>query len=108
EDRQYDYGFLRECAKPKLFVSGSRDQFGPKAQLTQVLQAAAEPKKLVWIDAADHFFEGRLREMREAIETWISEQLLRSRSENLPSPALEPPLRWQYGIYCIAHMAGGL
>ncbi len=80
ENRQYDYGFLRECAKPKLFVSGSRDQFGPKARLTEVVQAAAEPKKLVWIDAADHFFEGRLREMREAIETWISEQLLRSRS----------------------------
>ena len=32
-----------------------------------------EPKKLVIIDGADHFFEGRLREMREAIEAWVKE-----------------------------------
>jgi alpha/beta superfamily hydrolase len=34
-----------------------------------------EPKKLVIIEAADHFFEGRLREMREAIEHWVGETL---------------------------------
>jgi len=33
----------------------------------------AEPKKLVRIPAGDHFFEGRLREMREAIEIWVRE-----------------------------------
>jgi uncharacterized protein len=27
DDRSYDYDFLKTCAKPKLFVSGSRDQF---------------------------------------------------------------------------------
>jgi alpha/beta superfamily hydrolase len=27
------------------------------------------------IDGADHFFEGRLRELRETIETWVKEQL---------------------------------
>jgi len=25
------------------------------------------------IESADHFFEGRLREMRDAIETWVRE-----------------------------------
>jgi alpha/beta superfamily hydrolase len=35
-----------------------------------------EPKKLVLIEAADHFFEGRLRELRESIEQWVREQLL--------------------------------
>jgi alpha/beta superfamily hydrolase len=29
-----------------------------------------EPKKLVVIEGADHFFEGRLRELRETIEGW--------------------------------------
>jgi alpha/beta superfamily hydrolase len=29
----------------------------------------------VIIDSADHFFEGRLREMREAIETWLKATL---------------------------------
>jgi uncharacterized protein len=64
----YDFEFLRDCAKPKLFVSGSRDQFGPPGKLEALVNTFAEPKKLVRIEAGDHFFEGRLREMREAIE----------------------------------------
>jgi uncharacterized protein len=73
EDRVYDFGFLRECVKPKLFVSGSRDQFGPAGKLEALVSTFADPKKLVRIEAGDHFFEGRLREMREAIETWLRE-----------------------------------
>jgi uncharacterized protein len=73
DDRVYDFGFLQSCAKPKLFVSGDRDQFGPRAKLEAVVQALPEPKKLVIIEGADHFFEGRLRELREVIEAWIKE-----------------------------------
>jgi alpha/beta superfamily hydrolase len=29
EGRDYDYDFLHECPQPKLFVSGTRDQYGP-------------------------------------------------------------------------------
>ncbi len=71
--RNYTYEFLGYCAKPKLFVSGTRDQFGPKAQLESLVASASEPKKLVLIDGADHFFEGRLHELREAIEAWVKE-----------------------------------
>src|SRR5581483_2496765 len=71
DDRTYDFSFLQTCSKPKLFVSGSRDQFGPRQQLQRVVDSSADPKQLVIIEAADHFFEGRLREMREAIEAWI-------------------------------------
>jgi alpha/beta superfamily hydrolase len=70
-ERNYELDFLRSCQKPKLFVSGSRDQFGPRAELEELVKALPEPKKLVIIESADHFFEGRLREMREAIETWL-------------------------------------
>lgn len=73
EDRNYDFEFLRECTKPKLFVSGSRDEFGPPGKLEALVNTFAEPKKLVRIPAGDHFFEGRLREMREAIEIWVRE-----------------------------------
>ncbi len=73
EDRVYDFDFLRECAKPKLFVSGSRDQFGPIGKLEALVATFAEPKKLVRIAAGDHFFEGRLRELRDAIEAWVKE-----------------------------------
>jgi hypothetical protein len=75
DDRAYDFQFLESCAKPKLFVSGTRDQFGPLGKLEAVVSTFAEPKRLVRIEAADHFFEGRLKEMRAAVEQWLSEVL---------------------------------
>lgn len=75
DDRSYNYDFLQTCTKPKLFVSGSRDQFATKARLEALVSSLPEPKKLIIIDAADHFFEGRLREMREAVENWAREVL---------------------------------
>ena len=75
EDRSYNYDFLQTCTKPKLFVSGSRDQFASKAKLEALVAPLPEPKKLVIIEAADHFFEGRLREMREAVEAWARQIL---------------------------------
>jgi alpha/beta superfamily hydrolase len=75
DDRSYDYDFLTTSTKPKLFVSGSRDQFASRAKLEALVQTMPEPKKLVIIEAADHFFEGRLREMREAVEGWAKETL---------------------------------
>lgn len=73
DERSYSLEFLQTCAKPKLFVSGSRDQFGPRPQLEEMAALASPPKKLVIIDSADHFFEGRLRELRETIEAWIKD-----------------------------------
>ena len=75
DERSYDLEFLRSCHKPKLFVSGSRDQFGPRAKLEALVHSLHDPKKLVIIESADHFFEGRLREMREAIESWVRETI---------------------------------
>ena len=75
DDRTYDLDFLHSCAKPKLFVSGSRDQYGPRTKLEALVSSLPEPKKLVIVDSADHFFEGRLREMREAIEAWIRDTI---------------------------------
>ena len=71
--RTYTFDFLHDCAKPKLFVSGARDQFGPRTKVEALVTSLPEPKKLVVIEGADHFFEGRLRELREAIETWVKE-----------------------------------
>jgi alpha/beta superfamily hydrolase len=73
EPRAYSFEFLANCTKPKLFVSGARDRFGPKAQLEALVASLPEPKKLVTIEGGDHFFEGRLRELREVIETWLKQ-----------------------------------
>jgi alpha/beta superfamily hydrolase len=71
EPRVYTFDFLRDCTKPKLFVSGARDQFGPRAKLEALVASVPEPKKLVVIEGGDHFFEGRLKELRDAVEGWV-------------------------------------
>ena len=73
DGRGYDFSFLTTCAKPKLLVSGDRDQFGTPAQLKTLISSISDPKELVLIAGADHFFEGRLRELRDAIEQWVGE-----------------------------------
>jgi uncharacterized protein len=80
EDRSYDLGCLQTCSKPKLLVSGDRDQFGSPAQLEKLAESLPEPRKLVLIEGADHFFEGHLEEMRETIDGWIQEVVLRAAS----------------------------
>jgi hypothetical protein len=73
DPRVYTFEFLHDCAKPKLFVSGGRDQFGPRAKLEALVASVPEPKKLVIIQGADHFFEGHLHELRDAVGSWINE-----------------------------------
>ena len=75
DPRVYTFEFLQDCVKPKLLVSGARDQFGPRGKLESLAASLPEPKKLVIIEGADHFFEGRLRELREAIEAWVKEAI---------------------------------
>lgn len=74
EGRLYSYRFLADCHKPKLFLSGDHDQFGPHEALEEVVARASGPKELVFIPG-DHFFAGHLNEMRMTIESWLHEQL---------------------------------
>jgi len=75
EGRNYEYRFLSDCTKPKLFLSGGNDQYGKPADLERIVGNAAEPKKLVLVGDADHFFEGHLPQMRAEIERWAEEEL---------------------------------
>jgi alpha/beta superfamily hydrolase len=69
--REYHYSFLVGCAKPKLFISGSADEYGPQAAVEAVVDAAAPPAELVLVEDADHFFTGKLELMQAALRTWI-------------------------------------
>jgi hypothetical protein len=73
DGREYTYTLLRESKQPKLLLSGGRDEFTTPAQLEQVFANAAEPKRLVVIPDADHFFAGHLEEMRAALSVWVRE-----------------------------------
>ncbi len=57
--RDYRYDFLPGCGNtPKLFVSGDSDEFSPQGVLESYLVAATDPKRIVWVEGADHFFAG--------------------------------------------------
>ena len=78
--RNYTYGYLPQCPQPKLFISGDHDQFSPQGIVESVIATAPDPKHLVWIDGADHFFAGipgspatKLDQMQLAMRTWLAE-----------------------------------
>jgi alpha/beta superfamily hydrolase len=76
DGRSYQYAGLSACNIPKLFLSGDRDQFAPADELARVVDSAADPKRLVLISGADHFFFGHLAAMQSSLASWLKEQLL--------------------------------
>lgn len=76
EGREYRYSSLKDCNLPKFFLSGDRDPFAPAEQLAQVVHSAADPKRLVLLPRADHFFTGHLAAMQSALAGWLKEQFL--------------------------------
>lgn len=73
----YDFTFLKMCRKPILFVSGDRDEFGKVENLRALVASlpAEAHARLEIIENADHFFEGRLDEMKRVITAWTGERL---------------------------------
>ena len=59
--------YLETCAAPKIFIQSSHDEFGPRPELDALYARLAEPKQLIYIEAADHFFAGALNELEEAV-----------------------------------------
>jgi uncharacterized protein len=59
--------FLSECAVPKIFIHSTHDEFGPRPDFERIYLKVAEPKRLIWIEAADHFFAGALDELEERV-----------------------------------------
>ena len=74
-DHDFSYPGLRNCAIPKLFLSGADDQFDPDSQLASIAASAAEPKQLVLLPRADHFFTGQLEPMQTALAAWLTDSL---------------------------------
>jgi len=66
--------YLKTCAKPKLILQGSRDQFGSRARVEALVAEMPEPKRAVFIEGGDHFFTGHLPEMAAALDAWLAER----------------------------------
>lgn len=72
---KYDFTHLVTCAKPKLFIQGSLDEFGTVADLERFVARLDEPKQLNVVEGADHFFEGRLDQLSQIISDYLKSQI---------------------------------
>ena len=70
-----DVSYLRACVKPKLIIQGGQDQFGSRANIEALFTTIPEPKRLVIVEGADHFFAGHLDAISTAIEAWFEQPL---------------------------------
>ena len=67
-----DASFPDGGRKPRLFVHGERDEIGPVDRLRAIVEGLPEPRSLVVIPEADHFFTGRLEALQEAVGAWAA------------------------------------
>ena len=65
--RRGTFEYLAHCRVPKYFVQSTNDEHGPRNEIEAVFEWLAEPKKLVFIEAGDHFFAGALEELEDTI-----------------------------------------
>jgi len=69
---KYDFTAVTQCKKPKLFVQGALDEFGSPEELERLVETLDEPKELKIIPDADHFFDGHLTELQQAVSSFIA------------------------------------
>ena len=77
-----DWKFLARCGRPKHFIHSTHDQYGSRDQMETVLRLAAEPKRLTWIEAQDHFFDGGLDQLEEAVFETFATRISISKADN--------------------------
>jgi len=62
-----DRSYLEGCTVPRTFVQSTNDEYGPVAELEALVNALPEPKRLVLVEARDHFFGGALEVLEREI-----------------------------------------
>jgi hypothetical protein len=70
--RMMDMAFLQTCNVPRLFVQGEHDEFGSAEQMRELVARLPEPRTLVIVPGADHFFGGHLEELQDAVASWAA------------------------------------
>jgi alpha/beta superfamily hydrolase len=68
---RHDFSQVRGCDKLKLFVQGAEDEFGSPTDLKRFVDSLDEPKELLVIEGAGHFFDGQLDALGRAISNFI-------------------------------------
>jgi len=71
----FDFDFLKNCPKPKLLISGSKDEFIPINQFLEFCQNLPEPKECESIEGADHFWWGYESRLAAKVATFFTKVL---------------------------------
>ena len=71
---KYDFGYLRHCEKPMLFVHGTQDEHGDVAKLEKLVPLVRNAESII-ITGADHFFTKQLEALEETVRGWAEELL---------------------------------
>ena len=71
-DDRYDYSYLSRADKPILVVQGENDEFGSGEQVARALAPLGSHVTLVRVSDTDHYFEGKLEELRAAVWGYYS------------------------------------
>ena len=58
---------LENCLLPRIFIQSSHDEYGPVEELRPFVESLAEPKRLIVVEAQDHFFARGLEELERQI-----------------------------------------
>ena len=60
-------GVLAWCTVPKVFIQSTRDDYGSPPEMGALNAQVADPKRLIWVEAQDHFFAGGLDELERQV-----------------------------------------
>ncbi len=71
----FDFGFLKGCPKPKLLISGSRDDLIPADQFLEFCRYLPEPKECESIEGADHFWWGYESRLADKVAAFFTKVL---------------------------------
>ena len=71
---KYDFGYLRYCEKPMLFIHGTQDEHGDVAMVEKLIPTVRNAESVI-ITGADHFFTKQLEALEETMRSWAEELL---------------------------------
>jgi alpha/beta superfamily hydrolase len=62
-----DSADLGKCRVPRIYIQSTNDQFGPPDAMNAYFETLPAPKKLIFVEAKDHFFAGALDQFEAAM-----------------------------------------
>ena len=71
---KYDFGYLRHCERPMLFIHGTQDEHGDVHKLEKLVPNVRNAESVI-ITGADHFFTKQLEALEETLRAWAEELL---------------------------------